>query len=156
MARNSGGSRPMTVKHRPAAAGLHDALSQGAMGGSAQARFRRAVDVLVGADPGLNQLRLALQGALGIGVALGLAYLFVTVTGVLQVPAGSASAAVVPAENRARLLVCMLLAGMVAMQAAFVVRERTVPLLVLFSLLLPVPMVGTLLLGLVAGPYTVP
>jgi hypothetical protein len=63
---------------------------------------------------------------------------------------------VVAAANQARLLVCMLLAGMVAMQAAFVVRERTMPQQVLFSLLLPVPMVATLLLGLAAGPYPLP
>ena len=62
----------------------------------------------------------------------------------------------VAAANQARLLVCMLLAGMVAMQAAFVVRERTMPQQVLFSLLLPVPMVATLLLGLAAGPYPLP
>jgi hypothetical protein len=82
----------VTATGAPVAAGLpDDDLAQQARPRSLRDRLRQAVDVLIGADPGLNQLRFALQGALGIGLALGLAYLFVGATGALQLLAGSDS-----------------------------------------------------------------
>jgi hypothetical protein len=115
-----------------------------------------AVDRLAGADPGLNQLRMASQAALGVAAALGLAYLFVRLTGAMQLPAGSAPAPVLTAANRAMLLISMLLAGMVAMMSAFTVQDRTARGQVLSSLLLPVLMLIGLALGLLVGPYHVP
>jgi uncharacterized membrane protein YccC len=53
------------------------------------------------------------------------------------------------------LLVSMLIAGMVTMQATFVVREPRLRGQVIFSLLLPVPMVIAVVVGLVAGPHRV-
>jgi uncharacterized membrane protein YccC len=123
---------------------------------SPQVWLRETVDQLLGADPGLTQLRLALQAVLGIGAGLGLAYVFVRVTGALQLPPGSAPAPVLSAADRAMLLVSMLIAGMVAMQTTFVVRESRLAGQVVLSLLLPVPMVTSVVLGLLAGPYRVP
>jgi uncharacterized membrane protein YccC len=121
-----------------------------------RAWLRDAVDRLVGADPGLNQLRMALQGVLGIAVGLGLAYLFVRLTGAMQLPAGSAPGPTLSAADHDLLVVSMLLAGMVALQAAFVVQERTAGGQLVFSLFLPVPMTIALALGLLIGPYRVP
>jgi len=147
----------MTTNQAAAAPRPHgDVLTQPPWARSPRAWLRDAVDRLVGADPGLGQLRMALLAVLGIGVGLGLAYLFVRLTGALQLPAGSAPAPVLSATDHAMLLVSMLLAGMVAMQAAFVVQDRTAMGQVLASLLLPVPMVATLVLGLLIGPSRVP
>src|SRR3954466_12873415 len=55
-----------------------------------RAYLRDAVDRLAGADPGLSQLRTGLQSVLGIAVAVGLIYLFVHLTGALQLPPGVA------------------------------------------------------------------
>src|SRR3954453_12081143 len=147
----------MTTKEEaPAVPGLRDdMLSQYPRTRSPRVLLRDAVDHLVGADPGLNQLRMALQAVLGIGAGLGLAYLFIRLTGALQPPAGSAPASVLSAADRATLLVSMLLAGMVAMQATFVVQEPKLPGQVLSSLLLPVPMVAAMVIGLLVGPYPV-
>jgi hypothetical protein len=61
----------------------------------------------------------------GIALAVGPVYLFVHATGALQLPAGSAPAAVVAAADRALVIVSMLLGGMVAMMAGFTVQDRT-------------------------------
>jgi uncharacterized membrane protein YgaE (UPF0421/DUF939 family) len=135
---------------------IDDALTEPAPTASPRAWLRDAVDRLVGSDPGLNRLRLALQAVLGIGIGLGLAYLFVRFTGALQVPAGSRPASVRAATDRANLLLLMLMAAMVAWQATLVVQERTVKGQVLLSLLLPVPMAATLLVGLLVGSRRVP
>jgi uncharacterized membrane protein YgaE (UPF0421/DUF939 family) len=134
---------------------IDDVVTQYAPATSPRAWLRDAVDRLVGTDPGLNQLRLALQAVLGIGVGLGLAYVFVRLTGALQVPAGSAPAPVRSATDHATLLVLMLLAALVAMQATLVVQERTVAGQVVLSVLLPLPMTATLVLGLLVGPHGV-
>jgi uncharacterized membrane protein YccC len=121
-----------------------------------RAWLRDGVDRFVGADPGLNQLRMALQAVLGIAVGLGAAHLFVRLTGAMQLPAGSAPASMLSAADHDLLVVSMLLAGMVALQAAFVVQDRTAHGQLVFSLFLPVPMTTTLVLGLLLGPYRVP
>jgi uncharacterized membrane protein YgaE (UPF0421/DUF939 family) len=146
----------MTTKPVPAVPGLRDdVLSEYPRARSPRVFLRDAVDHLVGADPGLNQLRMALQAVLSIGAGLCLAYLFVRVTGALQLPAGAATASVRSATDRAMLLVLMLLAGMVAMQATFVIQESRLPGQVLSSLLLPVPMVATMVVGLLVGAHRV-
>lgn len=115
-----------------------------------------SADRLASADPGLNQLRTALLAVLSIAAGLGLAYLFVRLTGALQLPAGSAPAPTLSAADHELLIVSMLLAGMVALQAAFLVQERTARGQLVFSLFLPVPMTIALVVGLLLGPYRVP
>jgi uncharacterized membrane protein YccC len=118
--------------------------------------LRDGVDRLAGADPGLNQLRMALQAVLGIALGLGLAYVFIRLTGALQQPAGGAPGPTLSVADHELLIVSMLLAGMVAMQAAFVVQERTARGQLAFSLFLPLPMTIALVVGLLIGPYRVP
>jgi uncharacterized membrane protein YgaE (UPF0421/DUF939 family) len=115
--------------------------------------LRDGTDRLAGADPGLIQLRMALQAVLGIAVGLGLAYLFIRLTGALQLPAGSAPGPTLSAVDHELLVVSMLLAGMVALQATFVVQDRTARGQLAFSLFLPVPMTIALVLGLLLGSY---
>jgi uncharacterized membrane protein YccC len=121
-----------------------------------QAWLRGAANQLFGVDPGLNQLRTALAAVMGVGAALGLCYLFVELTGALQLPAGSAPAPVLAAANHATLLISMLLAGVVAMMSTFVVQDHTVRDQVLSSLLLPVVVLAVLTLALVIAPYHLP
>jgi uncharacterized membrane protein YccC len=123
--------------------------------GSLRGWLRDGAERLAGADPGLNQLRTALQAVLGIAAGLGLAYLFIRLTGALQLPAGSAPGPTLSVANHDLLVVSMLLAGMVALQAAFVVQDRTARGQLMFSLFLPVPMTVALVLGLLLGPYRV-
>lgn len=123
--------------------------------GTPRAWLRDAVDRLVGADPGLNQLRTALVGTLGVAVALGLAYLFVKQTAAMQLPAGSAPAPALAAADHAMFVVSMLFAGMVAMISGLAVQDRTVRGQVLSTLLLPVTMLTGLVLGMLVGPYHV-
>src|SRR3954449_2622676 len=118
-----------------------------------RAYLRDAVDRLAGADPGLTQLRTGLQSVLGIAVAVGLGYPFVHLTGALQLPAGAAPPAVVPAADHALLIVAMLLAGMVAMMAGFMISDRTARGQLVSSLLLPVPMLAAMVAGLAVGAY---
>jgi uncharacterized membrane protein YgaE (UPF0421/DUF939 family) len=122
----------------------------------ARAYVRDAVDRLAGADPGLNQLRMGLQAALGIALGVGLVYLFVRWTGALQLPAGSAPAAVLAAGDHALLVVSMLLAGMVAMMASFTANDPTPRGQLTTSVLLPLPMLAAITAGLAVGPYRVP
>src|SRR4051794_41690564 len=105
-----------------AAGGLtDDVLTQQRRALSPRAYLRDAVDRLAGADPGLAQLRTALQSVLGIAVGVGLVWLFIRLTGAPQLPAGAAPAPVAAAYDHALLIVSMLLAGMVAMMAGFTV-----------------------------------
>src|SRR4051795_12851897 len=98
---------------------------------------------------------MALQSVLGIAVGVGLVYLFVRLTGALQLPVGAAPAPVVSAANHALLIVAMLLAGMVAMMAGFTVNDRTPRGQLVSSLTLPVPMLAALAGGLAVGAYHV-
>lgn len=121
-----------------------------------RAWLRDGADRLAGADPGFIQLRTALQTVLSIALGLGLAYLFVRLTGALQLPAGSAPEPTLSAADHELLIVSMLLAGMVALQATFVVQDRTARGQLVFSLFMPVPMTIALVVGLMLGPYRVP
>src|SRR4051794_41668532 len=67
-----------------------DVLTQERRTRGPRAYLRDAVDRLAGADPGLAQLRMALQSVLGIAVGVGLVWLFIRLTGALQLPAGAA------------------------------------------------------------------
>src|SRR3954471_24240146 len=118
-----------------------------------RAYLRDALDRLAGADPGLTQLRTGLQSVLGIAVAVGLIYVFVHLTGALQLPAGAGPPAVVTAANHALLIVAMLIGGMVAMMAGFLVTDRTAGGPLRWSLMLPVPLLAAMTAGLAVGRY---
>ena len=118
--------------------------------------LRTAVDRLAGADPGLTQLRTAVQAVLGIAAGAVAAYAFVKVTGALQLSASDGPAALVSATNHALIIVAMLLAGIVAMMAGFTVQDATLRGQALSTLFLPVPMITTLAIGLALGAYRVP
>lgn len=117
---------------------------------------RESTDRLLGADPGLTQLRAAAQAILGIVVAVGLIYVFVRLTGALQLPAGAAPEPVRAATNHALLIVSMLVGGIMAMMAGFVVNDVTPRQQLISTLLLPFPMLGAITLGLLLGEYRVP
>jgi uncharacterized membrane protein YccC len=123
---------------------------------SVRAYFRESVDQLAGADPGLTQLRLALQAVLGIAGGVGLAYLFVHQTGALQLPASAGTVAVVQTGDHALLIVAMLISAMVAMMAGFTVTDQTARGQILSTLFLPVPMLAAMTIGIALGPYRVP
>src|SRR4051795_8377865 len=99
---------------------------------------------------------MALQSVLGIAVGVGLVWLFIRLTGALQLPAGAAPAPVVAAYDHALLIVSMLLAGMVAMMAGFTVNDRTPRGQLVSSLTLPVPMLAAMAGGLAVGAYRIP
>ncbi|SHG81412.1 Fusaric acid resistance protein-like [Jatrophihabitans endophyticus] len=117
--------------------------------------MRDGVDRLAGADPGLTQLRTATQAILGIVVAVGLVYGFVRLTGALQLPAAAGPPAVVTATNHALLIVSMLVGGILAMMAGFVVNDPSPRQQLVSTLLLPAPMLAAIAVGLLLGPYRV-
>jgi uncharacterized membrane protein YgaE (UPF0421/DUF939 family) len=133
-----------------------DVLTLAPRAQSARAYLREAIDRLAGADPGLKQLRTALQAVLSISAGVGLAVVFVHLTGALQMSASAGPAAVVSQYNHALLIVSMLLAGMVAMMAGFTVNDSTVKGQVISTLILPLPMIASMSLGLALGGYRVP
>ncbi|MCU1608078.1 MAG: hypothetical protein JWP46_4543 [Modestobacter sp.] len=130
-----------------------DVLTQQPGSRTPRAYLRDAVDRLAGADPGMTQLRTALQSVLGIAVGVGLVYLFVRRTGALQLAPTAGPAPLVAAHNHALLIVSMLLAGMVAMMAGFMVSDRTARGQLVSSLLLPVPMLAAMVAGLAVGAH---
>jgi len=121
---------------------------------SLRSYLREASDQLAGADPGLKQLRTALEAVLGIASAVGLVDLFVHATGALQRSdlGGSAADAT---RNHGLLIVSMLIAGVVALMAATSVTDTTAQGQLLSTLLLPVPMIASMSLGLALGPYRI-
>src|SRR4051794_14709757 len=142
------------VELRSAPDGLtDDVLTQQPRSRTLPAYLRDALDRLAGADPGLTQLRTGLQSVLGIAVAVGLVYLFVRGTGALQLPAGAAPPAVVTAANHGLLIVAMLIGGMVAMMAGFMVTDPTAGGQLLSSVTLPIPMLAAMTAGLAVGRY---
>ena len=132
-----------------------DVLLLGPGARSLRSYLREAIDRLAGADPGLKQLRNALQSVIGIGAGVGLVYLFVRLTGALQRSKASGPVAAVAAYNHGLLVVSMLLAGMVALMAGFTVNDASGRDQVISTLILPVPMVASMSLGLVLGSYRI-
>ncbi len=117
-----------------------------------RAYLREAVDRLAGADPGLTQLRTAVQSVLGIAVAVGAVSVFTAATGALQ---RSGSTPAVAAYNHATLIVSMLIAGIVAMMAGFVANDATARGQIVTTLILPLPMIAALTVALTLGRYRV-
>jgi uncharacterized membrane protein YgaE (UPF0421/DUF939 family) len=115
------------------------------------------VERLIGFDPGLTQLRTALQAALGIGLAVGAEYVFVKSTGAMQLStpklATPAQAAGIAAQNHGLLVIAMLLGALMAMVSAFVVSDPTPRAQLVTTLALPIPMLSAMTVGLLLGPY---
>jgi uncharacterized membrane protein YccC len=122
---------------------------------SIRAYLRDSVDQLAGADPGFTQLRLASQAVLGIAAGVGLAYVFVLLTGALQLPPNAGPPAAVQTGDHALLIVAMLISAIVAMMAGFVVNDTTPRGQILSTLILPIPMLGAMTIGIALGPYRI-
>ncbi len=135
----------------PAPSVTDDAFTVEPRAATVKAYVREGVDRLLGADPGGFQLRTAIRAAGGIALAVGLVYLFVSLTGALQLPPGSAPAEVVQRTNHGLLIVAMLVAGMIAMMAGMMVNDETVRGQLVSTLLLPVVMLLALVLGFLVG-----
>jgi hypothetical protein len=113
-----------------------------------------AIDQLVGSDPGLNRLRMALQGVACIGGAILAEYLFVKGTGALQATAATrADAAAVAAGNHALLVIAMLLGGMVGLITSMSIAEVSVWGQLLSVLIVPVPILASLAFSLALGGH---
>src|ERR1700679_2447346 len=113
------------------------------------------VDLLVSSDPGLNRLRAATQSVLTIAVALGAEWVFVHLTGALQIASGAtasvATAAKVAAANHDLLAIAMLLGAIVGLIASLGVQDSTPKGQVITFLFLPVPIISALALGIAIG-----
>jgi uncharacterized membrane protein YgaE (UPF0421/DUF939 family) len=111
------------------------------------------LDWLDATDPGQLRLRMAIEIVLAIGVVLAAEWLFIRLTGALQVPIPANAPAATAAElwtlNHALLVIGMMLGAILAMIGGFGVgmfataREQLVTIL-----FLPVPMLALLALGL--------
>ncbi len=125
----------------------------------APARIRNEwVDRFLGSDPGLNRLRMALQGVLSIAVILGAEALFVHLTHALQIQThgtalGAAQAAKVTGANHVLLVIAMLLGAVVGLISTFAVMDPTARGQLVTMLFLPIPMISTLALGLALGAH---
>ena len=116
---------------------------------------RRAawLDWLDATDPGQLRLRMATEIVLAIGVVLAAEWLFVRVTGALQVPIPPRTPAATAAElwmlNHALLVIAMMLGAILALIGGFGIgmfgRARAQLLLLLY---LPLPMLALLAVGL--------
>jgi uncharacterized membrane protein YgaE (UPF0421/DUF939 family) len=111
------------------------------------------LDWLDATDPGQLRLRMATEIVLAIGVVLAAEYLFVRVTGALQVPipatAPAATAAGLWALNHALLVIAMMLGAILAMIAGFGVGMFTTARDQLITIaFLPLPMLALLAIGL--------
>jgi len=122
---------------------------------------RDGVDRVRGFDPGLTQLRTAVQAVLGIAVAVSAEYVFARTTGALQIDTHGAvlspqHSALVAAQHHGVLIIAMLLGALMAMVAAFVVADPTPRDQLVSTLLLPIPMLASMGIGLLLGPYRLP
>src|ERR1700722_5167071 len=84
-------------------------------------------DLLVSSDPGLNRFRAAAQSVLTIAIALGAEWIFVRLTGALQIESGAnasvATASKVAAANHDLLAIAMLLGAIVGLTASAGVQD---------------------------------
>jgi hypothetical protein len=116
-------------------------------------RLRERADVLIGFDPGLNQLLIATGVMAGVAVTIGLVYVFVQVTHAMWIePPGAArlapaALAALHLQHHAATLLAMLLGGLIAMLAAFTVAETDPRQLGLTMAVGPIPMLAALALA---------
>ncbi len=121
-------------------------------------RWSRLIDPLVGSDPGLNRLRTAALAVIGIAVALGGEWLFVHLTGALQIDTHdahlpAARAAQVAAQHHGILVIAMLLGAIVCMMAGFGVADTDASGQIISTLALTVALGSALTLGLAIGGH---
>jgi Fusaric acid resistance protein-like len=125
---------------------------------SAQVRTRW-VDHVVSSDPGLARLRLAIQSALTIALALVAEWLFVHGTGALQIRIGAGVSAAKAAElagaNHDLLAIAMLLGAILGLISSVGVSDATSRGQLVTLLLLPVPIISSLALGIAIGGHRV-
>jgi hypothetical protein len=119
---------------------------------------RRWVNRLAGSDPGLNRFRTALQALLTISLIIVTETVFVDATGALQTQARGAAlpaakVAQVAAANHAFLVIAVVLGAIVGLLSVFGVVDTTARGQLISELFLPVPMIGTLALGIALDPH---
>ncbi|PRZ44281.1 fusaric acid resistance family protein [Antricoccus suffuscus] len=116
-------------------------------------------DRFLGSDPGMTRLRMALQGVITIACALLAEYLFVHLTGALEIDPGPvdlppAQAAAIAGQHHAVLVIAMMLGAVTAMNGSFMAGSASSPGEQLINyLLMPIPLVAGLATGLALGAY---
>jgi uncharacterized membrane protein YgaE (UPF0421/DUF939 family) len=128
--------------------------AQGAAAKEAQAlrgRLGLWVDAFASSDPGLNRFRAALLMLLTVGLALAGETWFLHLTHALQIGTHSAPPSVVAKVNHEAVIVALLLGGIFGMVSCFGVMDKTARAQLITVLFLPLPMIGSLALGLAIG-----
>jgi Fusaric acid resistance protein-like len=119
----------------------------------------RWVDLLVSSDPGFNRLRSAAQSVLTIAVALGAEWIFVHLTGALQIQSSAtasvATASKMTAANHDLLAIAMLLGAIVGLIASAGVQDAKAKSQAITLLILPIPIISALALGIGIGGHRV-
>jgi len=117
--------------------------------------FGEWLDRLIGSDPGLNRLITALRAAAGLVAVLGAEWLFVKLTGALQITSrnGHPPPAAVAVQHHEVLVIAMLLGGVPALVTGLVVNDPTLRGQVVSLLLAAVVVVGALTVGLLLGSH---
>lgn len=136
----------------------NDAAHAATLGRRMRNSLDETLDRVAGFDPGLSQLRMAVQAVLGILLAVGGNYLFVRLTGAMQLDTHGAvlppeQAALVHAQHHAVLIIAMLLGAMMAMVSAFVVSDPTPRGQLITTALLPLPILAAMTIGLLLGTH---
>ena len=118
---------------------------------------RRWVDRVLGSDPGFNRLRSAAMSVMTIGLILAAETVFVRLSHGLQIVGVSglpaAEAAKAAAANHEHLVVMMLIGAIVGMTSSFGVNDPKAKGQLETMLLMPIPLVGSLALGLAVGGH---
>lgn len=122
---------------------------------SPRAWLRSGFDRLAGSDPGLTQLRTAFQALAAMTLAVLGAAGFVALTGALQVDPTGLPPAQVAAQHHGALVIALLVAGLLAMQATFSVHDTDLRSGALLSATLPLPMLATMAVGISLAPWHV-
>lgn len=114
--------------------------------------------VVFGSDPGLNRLRFALQAVVSIAAAMAAEWIFVRLTHALWLPVPPGASVVVraalAAQHHGMLVIAIMLGAITGLIASFggpMFASRR--LLLLFTLLMPVPMATGLAIGLALGDH---
>ncbi|SDT10422.1 FUSC family protein [Microlunatus soli] len=110
-------------------------------------------------DPGLTRLRTAAQAVASIAAAMLCEWLFVRLTGALQVDPGpgrltAEQAAAVAAQHHAAVVMAIMVGAVIGMISAFAGPMFPRPRELLISLLLmPLPMIAGMAIGLALAPF---
>lgn len=110
-------------------------------------------------DPGLTRLRTAAQAVASIAAAMLCEWLFVSLTGALQVDPGpgrqtAEQAAAVAAQHHAAVVMAIMVGAVIGMISAFAATMFPRPRELMVSLvLMPLPMIAGMALGLALAPH---